>query len=244
MAINNVKVHLKKLISKSKTNEAMNELLKLEWLPNNIVNELTLLSNRFHKNENENRVNTSTNEVYKNELAQINKAFLDIIDELPENRVSIENKDKIYQKKENGINLENNTAKIELKINADFNDFTKDEQKNLEKVISLLLGLDGDFDIKFRKSNEKQTKLSTQNFSEVKILNEKGKIDRDRVITISFPDTTYTLVKFELQETTLLTYYTFEDTIDGPTVPYENSYHLSAFNINGKIDNIEFRRKN
>jgi len=69
-------------------------------------------------------------------------------------------------------------------------------------------------------------------------------IDRDRVITIQFPDATFTLVKFELVETILMAYYAFEDTTGSPRVPYENSYNLSVFNITGRVSKVQFKRAN
>jgi len=139
------KTHLKKLISKSKTKEAIEGLLSITCLSNCIENEVILLSDRFNKNEKGKLMNTSTNEAYKTEVSQINTALLHIIDELPEKV------DKANQAVENEKDLKNNEVKVELKINTNFNDFTEDNQDDLKKAISLLLGLDGDIDIKFRK---------------------------------------------------------------------------------------------
>lgn len=72
--------------------------------------------------------------------------------------------------------------------------------------------------------------------------NPVEQIDRERVVTIQFPDATFTLVKFELEGEILFAYYSFEDTTGRPKVPYENSYNLSVFNITGKVSDVKFKR--
>lgn len=72
--------------------------------------------------------------------------------------------------------------------------------------------------------------------------NPVEQIDRDRVITIQFPDATFTLEKLELEGTTLLAFYSFKDTTGPAKRPYENSYKLSVFNINGPVRKVQFKR--
>jgi len=72
--------------------------------------------------------------------------------------------------------------------------------------------------------------------------NPVEEIDRDRVITIHFPDATFTLEKFELEGATLLAFYSFEDTTGPAKKPYENSYNLSVFNIKGPVREVKFKR--
>ena len=72
--------------------------------------------------------------------------------------------------------------------------------------------------------------------------NPVDQIDRDRVVTIQFPDATFALVKFELEGTILVAHFSFEDTTGRPKVPYENSYNLSVFNITGRVSEIKFKR--
>lgn len=140
------KTHLKKLVSKSKTKEAIEGLLNITCISECLKNEVILLSSRFKENENGKHMNTSTSEAYKTEVAQINTALLHLIDKLPEkeNKTDVREIEQAYK---------NDIVKVELKINTNFNDFTKDDQNDLKKAISLLLGLDGDIDIKFRKGS-------------------------------------------------------------------------------------------
>jgi len=72
--------------------------------------------------------------------------------------------------------------------------------------------------------------------------NPVEQIDQERVITINFPDATFTLAKLELEGSTLMACYSFEDTTGKPKEPYQNSYKLSVFNIEGKVSNVKFRR--
>jgi len=65
-------------------------------------------------------------------------------------------------------------------------------------------------------------------------------IDKGRVITIQFPDATFALEKFELDETILVAYFSFEDTNTKKLEPYENSFNLSVFNITGRVSEVKF----
>lgn len=72
--------------------------------------------------------------------------------------------------------------------------------------------------------------------------NPVEQIDQERVITIDFPDATFTLEKLELEAGTLMACYSFEDTTGRPLKPYQNSYKLSVFNISGKVNDVKFKR--
>jgi len=72
--------------------------------------------------------------------------------------------------------------------------------------------------------------------------NPVEQINQEGVITINFPDATFTLAKLELEGGTLMACYSFEDTTGRPKVPYQNSYKLSGFNIEGKVSKVKFRR--
>ena len=72
--------------------------------------------------------------------------------------------------------------------------------------------------------------------------NHIEEIDRERIITIDFPDATFALEKFELEGGILFAFYSFEDTTGPAKTPYKNSYNLSVFNITGQINDVKFKR--
>lgn len=73
------------------------------------------------------------------------------------------------------------------------------------------------------------------------LLNTIDQIDQTRAVSIKFPDSTYTLARFEIKNTTLIVYYTYKDTDKTKLEPYENNYSLDVFKVKGRILKVDFK---
>jgi len=212
--------------------------------------------NAYSKKNNLNTIPYASAQNTENKIVNSLLEFLDKIEELNKKFPIVtyghsvkENKkqDESYDVIKAGIGLKVTT---ELTIDRKFESYSEKEKQSLLKKIKQLL--ESDTDLKIISLHKGSVKLSieltTKQHERLDKAIDKGElkdfdvVDSDMVLKIKFPDATYTLVKFELQGTTLFAYYSYEDTHGDSKVPYVNSYNLSVFNITGKIDDIKFVR--
>lgn len=76
------------------------------------------------------------------------------------------------------------------------------------------------------------------------LINSIDQIDQKRVVSIKFPDSTFTLERFELENTKLTVYYTYKDVDKAKLEPYENNYSLDVFNAKGRVTEVDFKTLN